>query len=158
MNKQETIEFIKLCDDPRSISKAFSEWAKENWEIIDTQCYISVKAKNILDLLGFTFQPWETETNNTQIRAAHYVAHTTGNKIRDDKEKADGWMPAIPSLFKNGEIIEMMSDGGWGTSIIRGKLIKNETDGSMFLLPKRHRTRGYPLGTWQKIRIAKGAI
>lgn len=154
MNKEQTIIFIEKGYEPMSIRKAFSEWAKENWGEIATQCYISVKAENIMRLLGYELTNKDNETNNQKLRAAHSIAYETGNRIREEKEKAEGWVFAIPSNFSDGDMVEMQSDGILGSSIIQGRIIKR--DDRMWVLPKRNKTRGYALGAWQKIRKIGG--
>lgn len=152
MNKQDTISFIESGYQPMSISKAFSSWAADNWDQIATECYISTKALNIMRLLGYKLSPSDNEENNTKLRAAHSIAYTTGNVLREKKEKEDGWMYAIPSSFNDGDQAELKRDGIFGSRIVIGKLIINQEKGTMFLLPRKNRTRGYRIGTWDKIR------
>ncbi len=155
MNKEQTIKFIENGHESGlSLELAYSEWARDNWDKIATECYISTKAINIMRLLGYELTIKDNETNNTQLRAAHSVAYMTGKRIREEKEKSDGWVYAIPSNFTDGEMVEMRSDGIWGSTIVQGKIIKK--DDRMWILPKRNRTKGYALGNWQKIRKIGG--
>ena len=54
-----------------------SQWAIDNWDLIATECYISVKAENVARLLGMNISKGCEE-----FRACEGIAYKTGHEIQ----------------------------------------------------------------------------
>ena len=149
MNKDETTNFIKSVGTRAGgISEhAYSQFAADNWDQVATECYIRTKAKNLLNILGI-----DAGEDSPMFQTASGIVYATGDIIRMKKERADGWELFSNGLkFTPGEPIELKTDSILGGGILKGTLVLTPK-GSFAVLPKRNRTRGYVIGSWDKVR------
>jgi len=132
-----------LCGD-----HVVSQWVVANWDKIATECYITTKARNALNLLGLNNIPDE----NPEFYRMKGIVYETGRHIIDQKLRTGGYIK-VSELNKNHinkrarlvtEKIKLENNTiSLGEGITEGKII--EYNGELLLMPKRHRTRALRL-------------